>query len=90
MTQAEIFADLMRAVWDGGVLDENGKSKYGTYHDANCVADAMGAKRTGQSSREEDDPDTSTWHEYLFADGSVEWVLVNSDGCGVGTTHASP
>jgi hypothetical protein len=65
ITQAEIFRDFMRAVWDNAIKDENGNTKY-EYSDARSVAQAMGAKVVAR---------VDDWNDWLFPDGSIVEIL---------------
>ena len=65
ITQAEIFRDFMRAVWDDAIKDENGNSKY-EYRDARSVAQTMGAKVVAR---------VDDWNDWLFPDGSFVEIL---------------
>jgi len=88
MTQAEIFNNFMRAVWENDIRDADGNDLYDTYADANAVAHAMDA-RPGPIRSHADDED---WREYLFPDGSTIGVYVNGSGIssnvGVGQVFA--
>ena len=66
ITQAEIFHDFMRAVWDNAIKDENGNTKYNEYSDARSVAQAMGAKVVAR---------VDDWNDWLFPDGSTVEIL---------------
>jgi len=66
-TQADIFRRFLNHVWEGG-------PDYDLYSDAREVAQAMGAKKTGQGTAQD-------WSEYLFPDGSTAEIL--NDGSGV-------
>jgi hypothetical protein len=65
ITQAEIFRDFMRAVWDNAIKDENGNAKY-EYRDARSVAQTMGAKVVAR---------VNDWNDWLFPDGSIVEIL---------------
>ena len=66
ITQAEIFQDFMRAVWDNAIKDESGNTKYNEYSDARAVAQAMGAKVVAR---------VDDWNDWLFPDGSIVEIL---------------
>ena len=66
ITQAEIFHDFMRAVWDNAIKDENGNTKYNEYSDARSVAQAIGAKVVAR---------VDDWNDWLFPDGSTVEIL---------------
>jgi len=69
MTQAEIFHDFMRAVWDDAIKDENDNAKYDEYKDGRSVAETMGAKVVAR---------VDDWNDWLFPDGST--VEISNDG----------
>lgn len=81
MTQAKLHDQLMRAAWNG-IIDCDDTFE----EDATVTASVMGAKPTGQSSPMDD----GAWHEWLFPDGSVQWIMTNADGRGIGTTDVLP
>ena len=66
MTQAEIFQDFMRAVWDDAIKDENDNAKYDEYKDGRSVAETMGAKVVAR---------IDDWNDWLFPDGSTVEIL---------------
>ena len=66
ITQAEIFQDFMRAVWDNAIKDDNGNTKYNEYSDARSIAQAMGAKVVAR---------VDDWNDWLFPDGSIVEIL---------------
>ena len=66
ITQAEIFYDFMRAVWDNAIKDESGSTKYNEYSDARSVAQTMGAKVVAR---------VDDWNDWLFPDGSTVEIL---------------
>lgn len=74
MTQAQIFADFMRAVWADAIVDEDDNSKYDQYANAADVATAMGAMPTGTRDGE--------WAQWQWPDGSIETLEANGNGVG--------
>jgi len=72
ITQAEIFHDFMRAVWENAIKDENGNTKYNEYSDARSVAETMGAKVVAR---------VDDWNNWLFPDGST--VEISDDGSSI-------
>jgi hypothetical protein len=77
ITQAEIFHDFMRAVWENAIKDESGNTKYNEYSDARSVAQTMGAKVVAR---------VDDWNDWLFPDGSIVEIL--NDGSDI--NKASP
>ena len=69
ITQAEIFHDFMRAVWEDAIKDENGNTKCNEYSDARSVAETMGAKVVAR---------IDDWTDWLFPDGST--AEISNDG----------
>lgn len=80
----------MKAVWNG-ITDDPDTGTYDQFNDACEVAHTMGGK--GQDTKHPSpntDDGNSLVREYLFPDGSIEYVIVNGNGIGVGTSQNLP
>ena len=88
MTQAEIARAIAIYTWDGYDSDEiNGRINPRDFDDACEVCHTMGATARKLPN---DNPDSSDVVEYLFPDGSVTTIIVDSDGIGVGIDDILP
>ncbi len=73
MTQAEIFRQFMKDVWES-----EEEEAYDKFHNANEVARTMGGTVTGNGCDE-------SWNAYLFPDGSTAEAM--KDGSGTDGTN---
>jgi hypothetical protein len=90
MTQAKIFENYMRAVWNGvnDLTDDENSELYNEHNNACEVAGIMGAKPTSPQVNDAGIADKGT--NWLFPDGSTTWIITDKAGTGVGTTNNQP
>ncbi len=83
MTQAEICSALATAAWFD-FTPEGGENYYDQWNDPCEIAATMGA--AGRDLPNESPANNSNVREYLFADGSIAWVILNDHNIGCGIT----